>query len=39
MHVIQGIEHLEAQDLGTKPRPWHPIEIFAMSYDIVREVS
>ena len=35
-HIMQGIERLDDAP-STATRAWHPIEIFAMSYGIIRE--
>ena len=34
MHIVQGVEQLGDQAPKTAARPWHPVEIFALSYDI-----
>ncbi len=39
MHIVQGVERLGGAAPKTAPRAWHPIEIFAMSYGITREVA
>jgi len=36
-HIVQGLERLRDDAPKTPPRALNPIEIFAMSYDIVRE--
>jgi Fe-S oxidoreductase len=36
-HIVQGVERLGPDAPKTPPRPYNPIEIFAMSYGIVRE--
>ena len=36
-HIVQGVERLEKGVLQKAPRALNPVEIFAMSYDILRE--
>ena len=37
-HIVQGVEHL-AGDTKTTTRPYNPIEIFALSYGIIKDAS
>ncbi len=36
-HIVQGIARLSGSDALPPARPYHPIEIFALSYDLVRD--
>ena len=36
-HIVQGISRLSGSDGLPPARPYHPIEIFALSYDLVRD--
>ena len=38
-HIVQGVERLGSDAPQSPPRPYHPIEIFALSYDILREAT
>ena len=39
MHIVQGVERLGNDAPKAAARPWHPIEIFALSYGIERNAS
>ena len=36
-HIVQGISHLSGSERLPPARPYHPIEIFALSYGLVRD--
>jgi glycerol-3-phosphate dehydrogenase subunit C len=39
IHIVQGIERLSNGEQFKEARPYHPIEIFALSYGIVRDAQ
>ena len=39
IHIVQGIERLPNAEQYKGARPYHPIEIFALSYGIVRDAK
>jgi Fe-S oxidoreductase len=36
-HIVQGVEQLDAANKQKALRPYHPVEIFALSYGLTRE--
>jgi glycerol-3-phosphate dehydrogenase subunit C len=39
VHILQGISRLPIGERLPPARPYHPIEIFALSYDLVRDAQ
>ena len=39
VHIVQGISRLPGKEEMQAIRPYHPIEIFALSYGLVRETQ